>query len=970
MPLIPSSVVSSVLPRRGLQQSLLRVGRWDQLRLAWTDSNGKLDLLAVDRKWKQKWRENPLAQLKKHEGAEKAYILAMFPYPSGTLHMGHVRVYAISDVLARFKHMCGYDVLHPMGWDAFGLPAENAAIERGIDPAQWTQQNIANMKAQLDSIGARFDWEKELQTCSPDFYKHTQKIFLMLREKGLAYQAKAVVNYDPVDKTVLANEQVDANGFSWRSGAKVEKKELTQWFFKITAFKEELLKDLGTLKGGWPERVLSMQRHWLGKSTGAKVKFQVSTPNGAEDVEVFTTRPDTLHGVRYLALSLAHPLVEAAAENHSDLKAFLDSASSLGPETKAGFMLPGITAENPIASLEQNSAIPSQIPVYVAPYVLSDYGEGAVMGVPGHDTRDHAFWKENGTADDALFVIQSESRDVGSNSLVDTNDLSSKAFTEKGVLADCCGSYAGLTSNEALNKIVGDLQKTGKAQFSDSWRLRDWLISRQRYWGAPIPIIHCNDCGPVSVPDEDLPVKLPSIDAAQLKGKPGNPLEKATEWLHVKCPSCGGDAKRDTDTMDTFVDSSWYALRYLDAHNRDRPFSPEFVRPVDTYVGGVEHAILHLLYARFIYKFLAGSDLVPEDFLHKYPQPEPFKTLLSQGMVHGKTFKEPSTGRFLKPEEIDLTNPNAPLIKGTTTTPLISYEKMSKSKYNGVDPTSCIEKYGADAVRAHILFSAPVSEVLEWEETKIVGVQRWYTRLWKATLEAHETLAGSSFSVTFKNIQNTSDIPLPPLEQLSQEEAEILLAANATIISVTECLKNTPYGLNTVISDLTKFTNALSASSLTARLPSTASANVLYIATTVLLRLLSPIAPAFSSECWVELHKAPVMKVTDQGAVPSIFSAPWPKELLSSEDVAALKARGAKSVGVQINGKLRFSVQIPRYTEKLEDAKKQAEAEKEWVISQLLQTPEGKLWLTERNNWEKRKRVVVVKGGKVVNVVF
>lgn len=746
---------------------------------------------------------------------------------------------------------------------------------------------------------------------------------------------------------------------------------MKQWFFKITAFKEELLKDLDTLKGGWPERVLSQQKHWLGKSTGAKVKFRISSPEGAQDVEVFTTRPDTLHGVQYLALSLTHPLVKAAAGRDPDLKDFLDSASNLGPETKAGFKLSGVTAENPIACLDPDAATSSQIPVYVAPYVLSDYGEGAVMGVPGHDTRDFAFWKENGDSNDALFVIEPSSTESGSDSLTKKDSPGSKAFTDKGVLAKCCGSYAGLTSDEAIKKIVNDLQeKSGRAQFCDSWRLRDWLISRQRYWGAPIPIIHCNDCGPVSVPDKDLPVRLPPIDARQLKGKPGNPLEKATEWLHVKCPNCGGDAKRDTDTMDTFVDSSWYALRYLDAHNEAVPFSSETARPVDIYVGGVEHAILHLLYARFIYKFLAGSSLVPEDYLDKYPQPEPFKMLLSQGMVHGKTFKDPSTGRFLKPDEVDLTDPNAPLIKGTTTTPLISYEKMSKSKYNGVDPTSCIEKYGADAVRAHILFSAPVSEVLEWEEAKIVGIQRWYNRAWKATSEAHETLAGALFTVTPEDIQNINDISLPPLEQLAQEEAEILLSVDATIKSVTECMRDSPYGLNTVISDLTKLTNTLSASSLTTKLPSTASANVLYIAITALLRLLSPIGPALSSECWAELHKGPIMKIPDESAVPSVFSAPWPKKLLSDEDIAALKARGAKSVGVQVNGKLRFSVHIPRFTERLENAKEQAEAEKEWVVSQILQTPEGKLWLTERNNWDRRKRVVVVRGGYVVNIVF
>ncbi|KAI5287740.1 Leucyl-tRNA synthetase, mitochondrial, partial [Ascosphaera aggregata] len=923
MPLLSPSAVKSILFRKGLEHSILRAGNGCiRFRQAFSIAipNKKLDLLAIDRKWKQRWREDPFSQLQKHDGAEKAYILAMFPYPSGTLHMGHVRVYTISDVLARYKHMCGFDVLHPMGWDAFGLPAENAAIERGIDPAKWTEQNIANMKMQLDSIGARFDWD--------------EKIFLMLREKGLAYQAKAVVNYDPVDKTVLANEQVDANGCSWRSGAKVEKKELTQWFFKITAFKEALLTDLDSLKEGWPERVLSQQRHWLGKSIGAKVKFQVFTAEGAQDVEVFTTRPDTLHGVQYLALSLTHPLIKARAKKTPELQAFIDFANDLGPETKAGFLLPDVIAHNPIASLERNSAVASRIPVYAAPYVLSDYGEGAVMGVPGHDTRDLAFWKENGTSDEALLVVEPESGDFVASTHIITSKTDSKAFTGRGFLTNRCGSYAGMTSSQATEAIVEDLkERTGRAQFSESWRLRDWLISRQRYWGTPIPIIHCVHCGPVPVPDEDLPVMLPQIDAAQLKSKPGNPLEKATEWLRTKCPSCGADAKRDTDTMDTFVDSSWYALRYLDAHNTERPFSSNAVRPVDIYVGGVEHAILHLLYARFIYKFLATSDLVPNDYMNRYPAAEPFKTLLTQGMVHGKTFKEPSTQRFLKAEEVDLSNPNAPLIKGTNTTPLISYEKMSKSKYNGVDPTSSIEKYGADAVRAHILFSAPVSEILEWEESKIVGIQRWYNRVWKATTEAHEALARAPFTIGSRDVATINELALPPLEELSQDEVEVLLAADSTIKSVTNCLENTPYGLNTVISDLTKFTNTLSSSALNMTVDSTVSSStsamILYITTSILLRLLAPIGPALSSECWTELHKQPLMEVTDEEVIPSIFSAPWPKPLLSDKDIAVLKYRGAKSVGVQINGRLRFSVQIPRWPGSGEGD--QAEQENDWI---------------------------------------
>ncbi|PGH10747.1 leucine-tRNA ligase [Polytolypa hystricis UAMH7299] len=952
-----------------------------------TVSPAKLDLLAIDKKWKGKWQADPSTQLVKHREGEKAYVLSMFPYPSGTLHMGHVRVYTISDVLARFKHMKGYNVLHPMGWDAFGLPAENAAIERGINPAVWTKENIKNMKEQLRAIGACFDWDRELMTCSPSFYKHTQRVFLMLHEKGLAYQAKAVVNYDPVDKTVLANEQVDANGCSWRSGAKVEKLELKQWFFRITAFKEALLNDLDTLKDGWPERVLSMQRHWLGKSSGARIRFHVTAPDETRDIEVFTTRADTLHGVQYLALSLKHPLVLNLAENNAELKAFLDSAPSLPADTKAGFRLPGVNAVNPLQMIESNPSLPSTIPVYVAPYVLGDYGEGAVMGVPGHDSRDFAFWNENAGSQPVSYVVAPNS--LASPGVIDA----SGPFSGHGDLTELCGSYSGMPSKEAADKIVSDLsRKGGVADVAESWRLRDWLISRQRYWGAPIPIIHCDDCGAVPVPADQLPVELPMIEGTGLRGKQGNPLESTKEWLHTSCPSCNKLAKRDTDTMDTFVDSSWYFLRFLDSSNELQPFSPTAVRPVDTYVGGVEHAILHLLYARFIYKFLATSELFPKELSESSKAMEPFQTLLSQGMVHGRTYSDPATGRFLHPSQVDLSTPNSPLIKGTQITPNISFEKMSKSKYNGVDPTTCINAYGADATRAHILFSAPVSEVLEWDESKIVGIQRWFNRLWKVVIDSRNRLTQSSFTLTESQLKAINAVTLPALDKLSDEEADILLTTHSTIESVSHCLEKVPYGLNTVISDLTKFTNALASSSLSSPTSSLSSQAVLYIATSSLLRLLAPIAPALASECWEQLHATiltpssrttPTKTNPTDEIIPSIFSSPWPDTaLLTKAQVQTLRSRGSKTIAVQINGKLRFTTTIPRLpttttTSTSSDMSSSVpasatakEVEEKWIISHLLETEQGKLWLREKNDWEKRKRVVVVGGGKVVSVVF
>lgn len=789
----------------------------------------------------------------------------------------------------------------------------------------------------------------------------------MLHEKGLAYQAEALVNYDPVDKTVLANEQVDANGFSWRSGAKVEKLNLKQWFFRITAFKEALLKDLDTLSGGWPEHVLSMQRNWLGKSQGAKIRFPVTASGTDVHVDVFTTRPDTLYGVEYVALSLDHPIVLQSAEKDPSLREALAKASSLPSDSKAGYLLNDVHASHPLLDVDKDTKhLQRKLPVFAAPYVLSDYGEGAVMGVPGHDSRDMAFFKENVSPKSIPIVIEpasSKSDTINkSDSTLPFDDA--KAFTQEGILTSRCGKYQGMHSKEAAQEIVSDLQKSGQANFVESWRLRDWLISRQRYWGTPIPIIHCDECGPVPVPKEDLPVKLPKIEGDWLKGKKGNPLESSHEWLNTECPSCGGPAKRDTDTMDTFVDSSWYYMRFLDAANKEAPFSSSVARPVDIYLGGVEHAILHLLYARFIYKFLAQSELFPALSLED-PVNEPFKTLLSQGMVHGKTLSDPATGRFLLPDEVDLTNPDKPLIKGTQITPNVSYEKMSKSKHNGVDPTACASSYGADATRAHVLFSAPVSEVLEWDESKIVGVERWFGRLWKLVQDTQQTLSSSSFTLTTADL-NTPDghaVSLPSsLQDLSDSDADAVLATHNTISSITTCIESNPYSLNTVISDLIKLSNALSSAT-----PS--SSPILYLSVSSLLRLLAPIAPALASESWEVLHKS-LLSPSKQGT--PVTSSPWPTPLLTPEQANALSTRGGQTVAVQINGKLRCAVTIPRWQQPSSAPEKSGTSEEEqtWIVDRVLETPEGKQWLQVKNDWEKRRRVIVVKGGKLLNVVF
>ncbi|RDW83929.1 leucine--tRNA ligase NAM2 [Aspergillus mulundensis] len=947
-----------------------------------TSISKKLDLPAIDKKWQAIWQNDSSIRVPAGAAEDttagtvgekpKSYILSMFPYPSGTLHMGHLRVYTISDVLARFYRMRGHDVLHPMGWDGFGLPAENAAIQHGVSPAGWTTENIARMKEQLRSISTTFNWERELATCAPEFYEHTQRIFLMLYEKGLAYQAEAMVNYDPVDKTVLANEQVDANGCSWRSGAKVEKKKLRQWFFRITAFKEQLLNDLDSLSDDWPERVLIQQRNWLGKSYGAKIKFPLVIDGSDSkdlDLHVFTTRPDTLYGAEYLALALDHPLVLDAAKKDAALRKFLDEAAMLPADSKVGYKLPSLSATNPLRVIDKDTPhLARSLPVYVAPYVLSDYGEGAVMGVPGHDSRDFSFFKKNANPD-SIPVILSATKESATSTDADASDISineARPFTHEGFLTTKCGKYQGLHSREAGKMITNDLKATDHADFVEQWRLRDWLISRQRYWGSPIPIIYCDDCGPQPVPVSDLPVKLPELKGDWLREKRGSPLESDQVWMATKCPSCGSMARRDTDTMDTFVDSSWYYLRFLDSANKQQPFSPSVARPVDVYVGGVEHAILHLLYSRFIYKFLAQSDLFPEiaRTAELAAPPEPFKTLLTQGMVHGRTFTEPSTGRFLLPDELDTSNPDKPVIKKSGETPGVSWEKMSKSKHNGVDPTTCVSKYGADATRAHVIFSAPVSEVLEWDETKIVGIERWFSRLWKLVVDAEQTLTSSSYKVKRADLVAATAKPasLEPLQSLSDSDAEAMLTTHRTVCSVTNCLEKNPYGLNTVISDLTKLTNSLLSSTPT-------SPHVLYLSVSSLLRLLAPVAPALSSESWEILHSSVLAEQPDlDRKALTVFDCPWPSPPLTTEQADILAARGGQVVAVQINGKLRFTITIPRMLSPT--TSESGSTEQDYIISRILETEEGRLWLRERNDWEKRRRVIVVKGGKLVNIVF
>ena len=940
--------------------------------------------------WTQRRRRSSKSEAAYTDARPKSYILSMFPYPSGTLHMGHLRVYTISDVLARYKRMRGFKVLHPMGWDAFGLPAENAAIERGVDPAVWTDKNIAVMKEQLAAIKADFDWSQELRTCSPSFYKHTQKLFLMLHKRGLAYQAEAVVNYDPVDQTVLANEQVDAEGRSWRSGALVVRLRLKQWFFRITEFKEALLNDLDVLmeNGQWPERVVAQQRHWLGKSTGAMVPFSISSDPETykprdidlpQHVDVYTTRPDTLFGVTYLALSGSHPVVEQIAAKVPEVRNFVRFCQNLPPETKAkaGFRLPGLFARNPLDTLSTADTAKARkfryLPIYVAPYVLEGYGTGAVMGVPAHDARDLTFWKEQEPTAPAPIVIKAETDEEDSKIWRSVSqpaaDVLEQAYSGPGLLTNLCGSYTGLSNADAAKRIVKDLSAHHGARFGETWRLRDWLVSRQRYWGTPVPIVHCNKCGAVPVPENQLPVELPAIQNIDRQGL-GNPLQHAHSWINTPCPQCKRPARRETDTMDTFVDSSWYFARFPDVANDKELFSKASasgVLPVDTYVGGVEHAILHLLYARFIYKFLASEGLIP---VPEGTVAEPFRQLISQGMVQGETFKDRMTERYLRPEEVESTDSQAPVNKATGGPVIVTMEKMSKSKYNGVDPIACISKHGADATRAHILFAAPVSEALEWDESKIVGIKRWFARILQLVKRLRDNAALPALQTPdlthARDIFHTLNMRVF-IDSLNDSDVDIFLLSHSTTSSVTRTLETNAYALNTTVSDLTKLTNALITYHNTVQPDQPRRRSIPFMLTyhglSVLLRMLAPIAPSFAELCWDELHSKLINTQVD---VPKVSDCPWPELVLDEATLSLLQlTRKSLGVTVQVNGKVKFMVQIPAPPADLSEPAREA-----YFADKLIQTQEGHYWLTHLKSWEKRKRVIVVRGGSLVNVVY
>lgn len=843
----------------------------------------------IEQKWQQVWADSHLDQTPESQDKSKFYALSMFPYPSGNLHMGHVRNYVITDVIARFKRMQGYRVLHPMGWDAFGLPAENAAIDRGIPPANWTKQNIAQMREQLKELGLSLDWSREVATCFPDYYRWTQWLFLQFFEAGLAYQKEASVNWDPIDQTVLANEQVDSEGFSWRSGAKVERKLLRQWFLKITDYAEQLLQDLDQLEG-WPERVKTMQANWIGKSVGAYLEFPIVGMD--EKIAVFTTRPDTVYGVTYVVLAPEHPLTPQVTtkEQKAAVEAFIEEVKSESEidrtaedKPKRG-ILTGGTAINPFNGEE--------IPILIADYVLYEYGTGAVMGVPAHDIRDFKFAGENNLP--IKTVIVPEDSDIE-----DIQELT-QAYTAPGILVNS-GEFEGIKSEIGKNKIIEYAQEKGYGKARIQYRLRDWLISRQRYWGCPIPIIHCPSCGAVPVPQKDLPVKLP--EQVEFSGKGASPLAKLEDWVNVSCPSCGEPAIRETDTMDTFIDSSWYFLRYTDANNPDEVFSSDKVNDwmaVDQYVGGIEHAILHLLYSRFFTKVLRDRGLLNFD--------EPFKRLLTQGMVQGLTYQNPTTKKYIPSSNIDPENPKDPETGEKLDVFMI---KMSKSKYNGVDPKQVLGKYGADTARMFILFKAPPEKDLEWDDADVEGQFRFLNRVWTQVTE---------FAANHAIVDQSG--------KLTKKEKDLRRAIHTAIKEIAEDLAG-DYQFNTAVSELMKLSNALKDSK-------SVNSPIYKEGVETLVLLLAPFAPHIAEELWQQLgHKNSV----HQQSFPQVD----PKALVVDEITLV----------IQVMGKTRGKIQAPAGADQV-------------TLEQLAKESE----VAQRYLEGKEIRKVIVVPNKLVNFVI
>ena len=842
---------------------------------------------------------------------KKFYACSMLPYPSGKLHMGHVRNYTINDMLTRYLRMNGYNVLMPMGWDAFGLPAENAAMKNKVPPAQWTYSNIAHMKGQMKAMGLAIDWSREVATCSPEYYKWNQWLFLKMLEAGIAERRTQVVNWDPVDQTVLANEQV-IDGRGWRSGAVVEKREIPGYYLKITDYAEELLDHVQHHLPGWPERVRLMQENWIGKSEGVRFAFPHTIPGDDGQpindgkLYVFTTRADTIMGVTFCAVAPEHPIATQAAKGNAQLAAFIEQCKQGGTTeaelaTKEKEGLPtGLFVTHPLTG--------EQVPVWVGNYVLMSYGDGAVMGVPAHDERDFAFAKKYGLPIKQVVQVEGETFSL---------DAWQEWYGDKqrGTTVNS-GKYDRLAYKAAVDAVAADLVEMGLGEKKTTWRLRDWGISRQRYWGTPIPIIHCDDCGSVPVPEKDLPVRLPED---LIPDGSGNPLNKCEAFLKVACPKCGKPAQRETDTMDTFVDSSWYFMRYCDPTNDDRMVAEgtQYWMPMDQYIGGIEHAILHLLYARFWTKVMRDLKLVKVD--------EPFTKLLTQGMVlKGAFFHKPADAgkNYFWEHEVEVvTNEHGQVVGGKLKadgTPLeFEMTTMSKSKNNGVDPQELIDQYGADTARLFVMFASPPEQTLEWNDAGVEGAHRFLRRVWGFGQKNEALLRGAG---AVEGALNAG------AKDLRREVHKVLR-------QVTADYERMQY--NTVVSGAMKLLNALEGYKHD---DSAGSAAALREGFSVLLRALYPACPHIAHALWQSLGYA-----QQHG---DLLDAPWPQV-----DEAALQQDEIELV-LQVNGKTRGAIKVP------------AAADKAAIEAAAVASPD----FAKFSEGKPAKKVIVVPG-RLVNVV-
>jgi len=830
----------------------------------------------VEEKWQEKWNKNNLFKTENTvDNKENYYVLVMLPYPSGKLHVGHARNYTIGDVISRYKRMKGYNVLQPMGWDSFGLPAENAAIQNGVHPDLWTKSNIKNMKRQLKLMGLSYDWDREIASYTPEYYKWNQWMFKKFYEKGLIYKKKSTVNWCPDCQTVLANEQVE-DGKCWRhSKTQVIQKDLEQWFFKITDYADELLEGHKELKGGWPDKVLAMQKNWIGKSYGTEIVFTVEETG--EKLPMFTTRIDTIYGVTYAVVAPEHPIVGKVIAENDSLKEKIEAMKNTDiiERTAEGKEKNGIDTGwhviNPVNG--------EKVPLWIADYVLMNYGTGAVMAVPAHDERDFAFAKKYNLP--MKIVINPK----GQTEIINVNDME-EAFTDIGELVNS-GKFDGTNSKKAIGLMADYVEENNWGEKTVKYRLKDWGISRQRYWGTPIPALYCEKCGTVMEKDENLPVKLPKD--VKFTGN-GNPIETSEEYKNAVCPICGGPARRETDTMDTFFDSSWYFLRYCDPKNEKAPFDKEIVDkwfPVNQYIGGVEHAVMHLLYARFFHKALRDINLVSSN--------EPFKRLLTQGMVLSNSYFSEKENKFLFLNEVETKGAKAYSIK-TGEELSVKMEKMSKSKNNGVDPEEIILNYGADAVRLFIMFAAPPERELEWNENGLSGAVRFLNRVWRIVIENKDYISEEQIDYT----------------KVSKEDKSLVRKLHQTIKRITDSIEDN-YHFNTAIAGTMELVNEIYAyrANVLGTVKETSESKKIFGETIRdIIIMLSPFTPHFAEELWEELNED-----------KDLFNVSWPKyneKLTISDEV---------TMAIQVNGKMRGSITIDSNLSKEEIEKRAFEVE-------------------------------------------